>query len=144
MRRSYTMRFTLTIAAILGCSLIACDDGYYIKVFSCPEEKPFFNTVDNRCYSSEAAAEEVNKLINSGKEQNSGKDQGNEEFSCSEEKPFFNVVDNRCYINEAAADEANNLIPPDPADPVDPIDPDPDPEDPIETPDPVPVEPQPN
>jgi len=89
-------KLALTIAAILGCSLIACvDDGYYIKVFSCPDEKPFFNTVDNRCYSSEAAAEEVNKLIQSGKEQDK--------------------------INPAPVDPVD----PEPEDPVDPIEPEP-------------------
>lgn len=64
----------LYIAIALGLLGMSCSEEGFIKVFKCPDAKPFFNTVDSRCYSSQANAEEVNKVINAKNEKDKPKD----------------------------------------------------------------------
>ena len=63
------------LGALLFCAgfiLQACSEENFVKVFKCPEEKPYLNVVNNRCYSSAEAAEEVNKLIETDKAEENG------------------------------------------------------------------------
>lgn len=39
----------------------ACAEEGFVKIFKCPDSKPFLNTYNNKCYTSEEAAEEANK-----------------------------------------------------------------------------------
>ncbi len=57
------------IALISTVLLAGCSDESFVKVFKCPEDKPYLNTVNNRCYTSAEAAEEVNKLIKTDQEE---------------------------------------------------------------------------
>lgn len=79
----------LSLLLVLALALQACAEEGFVKVFKCPDSKPFFNTVNNKCYTSEDAAEEVNKHLvadNEGEENtgngddsgsNGGDDSGN-------------------------------------------------------------------
>ena len=55
------LKFALLLVVALAFQ--ACGDEGFVKVFKCPDSKPFFNTVNNKCYTSEEAAEEVNKHL---------------------------------------------------------------------------------
>ena len=55
------LKFALLL--VLALAFQACGDEGFVKVFKCPDSKPFFNTVNNKCYTSEEAAEEVNKHL---------------------------------------------------------------------------------
>ena len=71
----------LSLLLVLALALQACAEEGFVKVFKCPDSKPFFNTVNNKCYTSEDAAEEVNKHLvadNEGEENTgNGDDSGN-------------------------------------------------------------------
>lgn len=71
----------LSLFLVLAFALQACAEEGFIKVFKCPDAKPFFNTVNNKCYTSEEAAEEVNKHLitdNDGGDDNSGGNGGDD------------------------------------------------------------------
>jgi len=57
------------ISLIAAIVLAGCSDESFIKVFKCPEDKPYLNVVNNRCYTSAEAAEEVNKLLKTDSEE---------------------------------------------------------------------------
>ena len=91
------LKFALLI--VLAFAFQACGDEGFVKVFKCPDSKPFFNTLNNKCYTSEEAAEEVNKHLMT--EDNSNSDNTNDGSDDSANG------DNNDNANDGGDDSAN-------------------------------------
>ena len=55
--KQFVLFVLMTSIAAMG---FACSDEGYIKVFKCNPAYPYFNVVDNHCYTSEEAAAAAN------------------------------------------------------------------------------------
>ena len=56
----------LALLALIAATGAACSDDGFIKVFECNPTYPYFNVVDNHCYTSEEAAAAANDKAEQG------------------------------------------------------------------------------